>query len=82
MRKVIVHGAWVLAVMVPVAGCHSAAATAPGGSHTVGPSASVQPSGAKVAGSTAFAAPTAIASGGQFPTGSPSATATVATGQG
>jgi hypothetical protein len=82
MRKVIVRGACLLAVAVSVAGCHSAAATAPGGSHTVGPPASVQPSGAEMAGSTAFAAPTAIASGGQYPTSSPSATATVATGQG
>jgi hypothetical protein len=75
MRKLIVHGAWLVAVAASVAGCGSAAATSASGSPTIGSSATVQPSGASTAASNPSAAPTNIPSGGQYSTGTPSATA-------
>jgi hypothetical protein len=66
MRKVIAHGAWLLAAAVSVAGCASAASTSATGGPTTSSSASVQPSGASTAASTASPAPTAVASGPQY----------------
>ena len=75
MRKVIVHGAWLVAAAVSVAGCSSGAATSASGSTALSSSASVQPSAADAAAATEVAAPTAVASGGQYPTASPSSAA-------
>jgi hypothetical protein len=67
MRKVIVHGAWLVAVAASVAGCSSAAATSASGSPALSASAAVQPSGADTAASNPSAAAAAgIASGPQY----------------
>jgi hypothetical protein len=66
MRKVIVHGAWLVAVAASVAGCASAAATSASGSPTVSSSATAQPSGANTAASNPSPAASAIASGPQY----------------
>jgi hypothetical protein len=81
MRKVIVHGAWLVAVAASVAGCASAAATSASGSPTVSSSATAQPSGANTAASNPSTPATAIASGPQYTaTASASAASGVGTG--
>lgn len=78
MRKLIVHGACLAAVAASIAGC-GPAATSSSGSPTPSSPVTVQPSGASTAASNPSAAPTNISSGGRY-TGTPSATASAATG--
>ena len=79
MRKVIVHGAWLVAVAALVAGC-GPAKSSNGGSPTPSSSVTAQPSNANTAASNPSAAPANVPTGGpQYPTGTASATAPAST---
>jgi hypothetical protein len=82
MRKVIVHGAWLVAVAASIAGCASAAATSASGSPTLNASAIVQPSAANTAASNPSAAATSIASGPQYTAATASAIASASSAVG